>query len=356
MCDMEDMEQQPPILEKELARLGMEPWQAAQLLSELAEGAGSRLKGATLLRRCRELIRQGSETQRLARQSVSFAAAVAAMKKDREGRRKRTVSEIRHITSRLLLADSALAKRKVRGISTADCRKLIEGNFPTPRQQDKARTILHGLFALCLRQGWCASNPVDALPRPALSEGEINALPWQTLRRLLRLARQEEHRPCMPPLGLMLWAGVRPAEVMRLAWEDIDWEERVVSLRARHSKTGGIRHVTLHEVLARWLEDAGVRKSGPICPPNWGRRWKRLRLAAGAVPWSQDVLRHTFASYHIKHWHHFERLQEEMGHRSSRLLRTRYLSMKGITKLQAARFWNPAAWVPKTPQGAGKQP
>lgn len=335
------------VLESELERLGMEPLQALQLLAELAEVAGTRrTRGPLLIRRCRELIRQGEEVQKQARQSVTFSAAVMALRKDREGRRSRTVREIRNITDRLLQSVPGLAQRKIRGISTRDCRELIEGYFSTPRQQAKARTILHGLFALGQRLGWCSGNPVAAVPRPLLVEDEINALPWVTLRHLLKQARQPEHRPCMPPLGLMLWAGVRPAEVLRLSWEDIDWEEKVISLRARHSKTGGSRHITLHKVLATWLKDAGIRQSGAICPPNWERRWKRLRLAAGAVPWPQDVLRHTFASYHVKQWHSFERLQEEMGHRSARLLRTRYLSMKGITKAQATRFWNPAAWTP----------
>ncbi|MFI3244645.1 MAG: hypothetical protein R3Y56_10370, partial [Akkermansia sp.] len=57
------------------------------------------------------------------------------------------------------------------------------------------------------------------------------------------------------------------------------------------------------------------------------------------VPWRQDVLRHCFASYHVKRWHDYGRLQAEMGHRCADLLRTRYLSMRGISSKQAAAFW-----------------
>lgn len=329
-----------------LNRLGLDPVHALNLLEELVDEAGrGRMRGINLVRRCRELIRLGAHALVLEHQTVSFSVAVSALLEARGNRRPRTIAEIHSITSKLQLCVPGLSQRKVRGISAADCQKMIEENFSTPRQQAKARTILHGLFNLCLQRGWCTNNPVSALPHLELKEAEIQVLPWFSLRRLLSTSLLSEHRPCMAAVGLMLWAGVRPAEVQRLGWEDIDWDEEVISLRSRHTKTGGCRHITLHKVLAAWLTESGIQPCGSICPRNWATRWKNLRYAAGAVPWIQDVLRHTFASYHIKQWHSFERLQEEMGHRSSRLLRTRYLSMKGITKENVARFWDPKTWL-----------
>ena len=138
----------------------------------------------------------------------------------------------------------------------------------------------------------------------------------------------------------MLWAGVRPAELARLTWDDIDWQEKVINMRPHHTKTGGCRHVTIHPVLMEWLKKSKSR-TGKICPPNWMNRWRQLREAAGIHTWQQDVLRHTFASYHLKYWHNIDKLQAEMGHRSARLLQTRYLSMKGITHRHARQFWTP---------------
>ena len=43
-----------------------------------------------------------------------------------------------------------------------------------------------------------------------------------------------------------------------------------------------------------------------------------------------------------KFFKNFHLLQQEMGHASANLLRTRYLSMSGITAESASRFWDAA--------------
>lgn len=318
---------------------------ASRLARELAERVYSPgLRGIDLLNRCREVMALGCEAYAQARRSVSLQKAIEVSQQERAGRRARTLYEISNVCRRLLSAFPDLADTPLRKISAEQCQEMLQAVFSTDLQYNKARVVLHAVFACGMRRGWCDSNPVDALPRPVLHESEVEPLPWSDLKNLLRMATREPHRCCMPAVGLMLWAGVRPAELLRLTWEDIDTQEKVITLRPRHSKTGGCRHITLHPVLLAWLRKGSGRlqdMSGRICPPNWLRRWKALRRAAGICRWQQDVLRHTFASYHLKHWHDLPRLQEEMGHRSARLLRTRYLSMKGITSRHAKQFWTP---------------
>ncbi len=324
------------------ARAGLPLLDIVRLGVELTEYAGRR-RGLACLRHCRELIRLGADALRQERLSVTFSKAMRAALEERAGRRPRTRNEFRSICERMLRCSPGLAQRKVRNISAEDCRELLERCFPTLRQRAKGRVILHGLFAFCQRQQWCSANPVAALRPPSVQECEVRPLGIAALRRLLDCAQRAEHRACMPALGLMLWAGIRPAEVERIAWQDIDWQEKVIALRPRHSKTGGARHVTLHPVLAAWLREAGLHPSGPLCPRGWARRWRLLRGQAGLSCWQQDALRHSFASYHVKKWHDFPQLQLEMGHRSAELLRTRYLSMGGITTAQAELFWRPRA-------------
>lgn len=308
-------------------------------LNQHAANTGSRTK--ILIHTCREIIRLGCAAYGEQSLSIPLQDAATASLRHKEKRRPRTIYEIRIICTRLHRLAPEFMKRRMRDINRRDCQQILQSCFSTDRQRQKARVILHGIFAYGIRQGWCTTNPLQTIDLPKPQEREVQPLPWDDLKQLLKTARAREHRLCMPALGIMLWAGVRPAEVRRLSWQDIDWEERVISIRPTHSKTGGCRHVTLVPALETWLKEYGIRQEGSICPPNWERRWKELRQNALPHAWQQDVLRHTYASYHAKHWHDFNLLQAEMGHRSARLLQTRYLSMHGITSGHAARFWKP---------------
>ncbi len=322
-------------------RYGLDEGDALRLGRELIERSSPRgLRGVELLNFCRDVIALGNQTYDDSERSVDFHEAVAISLRERSTRRPRTQEELRLVTSRML--NSRLACRKLRHISSSDCLGVLRELFATPHQFVKGRAILHSIFACGIKHGWCSANPVDAILRPELHEVEVQPLPWEQLLSLLRMAQKPRHLPCMPALGIMLWAGVRPAEVLRLDWADLDWEESVISLRPRHTKTGGSRHITMHPALRTWLARFATPPptAGNICPPDWCHRWQRLRRDAGILNWQQDTLRHTFASYHLKHWHDMGRLQEEMGHRSSRLLRTRYLSMQGVTRAHAALFWS----------------
>ena len=69
-----------------------------------------------------------------------------------------------------------------------------------------------------------------------------------------------------------------------------------------------------------------------------------MRRAAGwnaEHPWPQDVLRHTFASYHLSHFRSYAELQVEIGHRDATLLRCRYVDQRGV--VNAGTFWGVAA-------------
>lgn len=301
-----------------------------------------KVRGLALLNTCRDIIALGSAQLKKQRHTVTFEHAALVSITERAGRKKRTVDELRCIYNRLVANNSQLAKMGMRAISTEDCRAALATSFRTPGQFRKGRAILHSFFACAQRHGWCDTNPVSGIMSPIIREKEVAPLSWDKLTQLLDTARRAEHRDCMPALGLLLWAGVRPAELERLSWENIDWEEGVISLRPKHSKTGGARHITLHTVLREWISSSHPvpPARGAICPKGWIRRWKALRRAAGITEWQQDVLRHTFASYHLKYWHDPVRLQEEMGHRSAQLLRTRYLSMDGVTAENAKIFWD----------------
>lgn len=58
----------------------------------------------------------------------------------------------------------------------------------------------------------------------------------------------------------MLYAGIRPGEVVRLHWRDVDLEERVISVRSRTSKTGG--NQACHHSCCALAASGGIRSRG----------------------------------------------------------------------------------------------
>lgn len=297
--------------------------------------------GRGKLKRARRCIAAGVEELKKQERTVSFEKAVEAALEARRDRRARTVYDFRYFTRRFMKRCPGLARRKVRAISAQDCALYIEMAFDTPRQRQKARLILSGVFGTALKRGWCNDNPVSRVEVPRVVEKPVPILVQQEIQALQQTAASYRGGSCAAAVGMMLYAGIRPHEVARLRWAEVDLQERAIYILPRHSKTGGARRVTIHKPLLKILRNHQKSAACPVCPPNWGLHWRKLRRHAGwntdTHPWPQDTLRHTFASYHLSYFRSFAELQCEIGHRDSALLRTRYLDMRGV--VAPARFW-----------------
>lgn len=124
-------------------------------------------------------------------------------------------------------------------------------------------------------------------------------LSLEQVKRLRQVLCTPEHRLCAAGVGLQLWAGVRPAELERLRWRDVDLEALVVHIPGGAGAKAEARAVQMPPILKDWL-----RKNHPIrlprsfiLPPGWARRWKAVRTEAGLEPWSAGALLRTFAQY-----------------------------------------------------------
>ncbi len=328
-----------PLGSGDAARLVLEAVEEMPELRELAAQGGK----DALMRGLRRVLRAGIEAVREQERTVSFAQAAEESIARRAGRRPTTRRDLRHFVNRLLRVPGFRA-RPLRAIGTAECRRVLEVAFAgSAHSFRKGRAILHSIFAYGLRQGWCGRNPVAGVELPPVVEREMAPLPLADCRRLVETAKLPPFRDCLPALGLMLFAGVRPGEVARLRWADLCCEEGVLAIAARHSKTGGARRVELCPALRRLLRrhrPAPSAAGTPLCPPRWRERWRLLRRRAGfARRWRPDVLRHTYASFHALTHRDPGALQLQLGHRDARLLLTRYLNLPRLRRCEAVPFW-----------------
>lgn len=225
-------------------------------------------------------------------------------------------------------------------ISVSECENWLLSTFDKVPQFNKARAMLHGLFEFAIRRQWCEKNPVKYIERRKTAEKEILPLNLAETNRLMQSAKREGG-DCAVATAILIYAGIRPREVRRLTWNDIDTDENTITVRSQCSKTGGVRHVEIEPKLRRILSESIDRDSTQkICPNNWLRRWRKIRDNSGFKGrWVNDVLRHTYASFHAKHYADLPRLQLNMGHRDLSLLRSRYINMHGISRSDAKRFF-----------------
>lgn len=319
-----------------LKSTGISVIEAAMVASEALQRA------QRSIRRVRYYLQLGEENAKLLSKTVSFERAVEEALAAREDRRARTRMDFRYICRRLMKRNPELARRKVRSITPEDCRRCLQAAFDTPQQFRKARAILSGVFTTSVRRGWCSCNPVRQVECPRVVEEELPVLSPAEIEHLMQKTAEYEGGRCLAAVGLMLYAGVRPHEVARLSWQAVDLQHGCISISPQHSKTGGARRITIQPPLLRLLQrcvPADLQVS--ICPPNWLKHWRHLHRFAGwesgGKPWPSDVLRHTFASYHLAHFRNYSELQMEIGHRDSNLLRTRYLNLSGVGN--TSWFW-----------------
>ena len=322
-----------------LKETGVDVVEAALIAKAALEAGRGRLKRAA------ECITTGAETLRAREKTVSFERAVLEALEERKDRRKRTLTDFRYIARRLMSRCRGLAKRRVRSITPAECTNYLRQAFDTPRQRNKARLILSGVFSTAVRRGWCAENPIRKVPSERIEEKRIEILSMEKISRLMETAASYASGACMAAVAVMLLAGVRPHECERLRWGDVrldagcqaeafsEGKKRgmgVIVISPQHSKTGGARCVTIHPPLARILRKVKKADNERICPSNWRKLWAGLHRVAGFTTWQPDILRHTFATHHLATFRSYAELQLEMGHRSADLLRTRYVAMEGI--------------------------
>lgn len=326
------------IIKKLLKGVSLSPCDLARLALEVIESLGNLAQGLNrleLITLLRNTLQSGVAAMKASTHTVSLKEAAWASIEARQDLRPTSRRDLRHFIRRLLNVEG-VAALPLRSITTAQCRQMLTAAFASSRSSFiKGRAILHSVFSFGIRQEWCDANPVTKIEVPKIKEKHIEPLTLTEVKKLEATTKREGFRDMQFSLSLMLYGGIRPAEVSRLQERDFDWENHQVIIRPNTSKTGGGRTVPLRGI-------RGIKAKERIIPRNWKRKWRDLRRAAGyrGRSWIPDICRHTFATYHAAHFRNLPQLQLEMGHRNASLLMTRY--MVPALRKDATSFWENA--------------
>lgn len=198
----------------------------------------------------------------------------------------------------------------------------------SPRTQRGYLTDARTLFNFAVRRGYLRSSPCEGVDRPALDDQPPGIHTPEQVSTILHTARRVDPEVARV-LAIQYFAGIRPAEASKLC--DANVSSEWIEVPSAKAKSRQRRLVTVAPNLREWLALPGAL---PV--PNLTKRWRRVRAAAG-VPWSHDVTRHSFASYHLALHRSQDQTATELGHRSSYMLFRHYRAL--VTPQAAAEFW-----------------
>ena len=195
------------------------------------------------------------------------------------------------------------------------------------------RTILRTLFEYAVSRGYVKENVVAKLAKAkVVREPPAIFTPAQMMTVL-----EKAPRDFIPYLAIGAFAGLRSAEIERLDWSEIDLTAKLIHVQAKKSKSAQRRLVVISKNLLAWLAPYS-RKEGPVADPERVRVARDKTCEAAKIVWPANVLRHSFASYHLAHHQNAAATAAELGHTSPAMLYQHYREL--VKPDAAAQWWN----------------
>ena len=195
------------------------------------------------------------------------------------------------------------------------------------------RTILRTLFGYAVSRGYVKENVVAKLAKAKVVRGAPAIFTPAQMQTVLEKAP----RDFIPYLAIGAFAGLRSAEIERLDWSEVDLTGKLIHIKAEKSKSAQRRLVVISKNLLAWLAPYS-RKEGPVADPE-RVRVARVKTCEGAkIVWPANVLRHSFASYHLAYHQNAAATAAELGHTSPAMLYQHYREL--VKPDAAAQWWN----------------
>jgi integrase len=290
------------------------------------------------------------EAVRLRQESVSFREAWQVFRESREAMSDEHQRALDRIGGKLL---SEIGRVNLRELTANQLERALSKHFKGAHAFNLARRSVSPCFTMAVKRdpSWMEKNPCQSIEkRDTGRRGAVAVLSVEQCRRMIRACRdwrqdkgthpnwQVDATDALPALVLQMFAGIRPAEITRLAWEDVDLEAGTIFISNQKAKVDRSREIEMPETLKAWLADCAPPepRTGPIIPANWKRKIQLLRMKAGAGK-DRDQLRKSFASYHLRMYGDANATRAILGHETADVLFTNYRN--AVRLADAKQFW-----------------
>lgn len=230
-------------------------------------------------------------------------------------------------------------------ITDRDLIAWMDAHQWAPSSRNSFLTWMRAFLRWCKSRGYVARVVTDSIPKARTNEAQVGILTVSQSRDLMR-ATQKHDPELIPYVALGMFAGIRPNEITRLKWSQIDLKAARINLTGSATKTRRNRWVTIAPNLKEWL-----KLGGDLPPANLRNRFDIVRAEAGLVKrtrdrqhktwkierihWPSDAMRHTYASHKIALFGYAQTAIESGN--SEQVLIKHY--RQPVTKAEARRYF-----------------
>ncbi len=215
-----------------------------------------------------------------------------------------------------------------------------------PSAWESGLRLISLILGDCVKDGTLKENPCKRVQIPKVRmNDEVKIYTVEELKALFAACRDygdgldRKCSECAVPFAFLAFAGIRPEELPRLYWKEVNLTNGYIRIGGGISKKGTTRNVRINETLRAWIESIPEdQREGKVVPGRWIQKATRVRKEAGLNGHAlQDALRHSFASYGLAVEKDVNALKGDMGHKSWDVFFNHYHN--AVTKEDAEPYW-----------------
>ncbi|NBO22821.1 hypothetical protein EBU94_05715 [bacterium] len=250
--------------------------------------------------------------------------------------RQRTIIDLRSFSKQFGIDfKDILITEATRNLVSEKINKLRKKDGKEISQQTRKNYLSKAkqFFNWCVSEELISSNPIS-LEKVRVDQRIPKAYSVEESTKILRHLKNEEYKCLIPYICLGLFAGLRPTEAERIRWDNIHFDNEIISIEPNQTKVKRSRHAELNHTLKFWLKDCDRNLN--IKPSNFLRIFKSFKSTL-EVKWIPDGLRHTYATYWLPIHEKKDLLANYMGNSRS-VIDKHYL--KPALKSDAVKYWD----------------
>ena len=257
----------------------------------------------------------GADEQTLPRMDVSAIVERLLTDKRADGLSARYIETLRSHLRRF----AAAFDRNIASIAVHEIETWLRSLGTGARARNNVRGSIITLFHFARKHGWLEKGqPTEADDIATAKDfgGRIGILTPGELRPVIGRASDK----IQLFLALGAFAGLRSSEILRLEWQDISLERKIITVAPEKAKTATRRLTPILPNLEEWLGRHRAAHGALFRSRRDADRAIGFAKGCG-LKWPNNALRHSYATYRLAATADVARVAVEMGNSPQKLIR-----------------------------------